>query len=94
MTKRQETQSLCSVFKSSLFPIAHWSLCLNNLNVQVNIHAITCISFIAIGEYCMESIMERMLQHLLAKEEPPAALEEARKAIFTHDSGKYNKYNT
>jgi len=35
----------------------------------------------------LESIMDCMLHHVLDKDEPPAAFQEAKKLLFTHDSG-------
>ena len=34
-----------------------------------------------------EEILDHMLHNLLDKDEPQAILEEARKTLFTHDSG-------
>ena len=36
----------------------------------------------------MEEIFDRMLRHLLEKEETPAAFQEAAKVLFTHKSGQ------
>jgi len=39
----------------------------------------------------LEDIMDCMLHHLLDREECPAAFAEAKKLLFTQDSGKFNK---
>lgn len=40
-----------------------------------------------VQETNMEDIMDCMLHHLLDNEEAPAAFVEAKKVLFTHDSG-------
>ena len=35
----------------------------------------------------LEAIMDCMLHHMLDKDEPPCAFQEAKKILFTHDSG-------
>ena len=43
------------------------------------------------GESNMEAIIDKLLHHLLSTEENSSSLiDEAKKSLFTHDSGKYS----
>ena len=41
-----------------------------------------------VSDASTDAILERMLQLLLDNEEPNTSIEEAKRAIFTHDSGR------